>query len=147
SELENARGGISLSRLQQVARHFDLSLTDLLAEEDGAGPSSARPGIEVFRHAAATPGVSRGHGVLYQLLGAGHGHALQPYLLSFEPGGGYEDDMLAHQGEEFCYVAYGSVELLRGEEVHLLVQGDAARFGTEAPHAFRNASADGVAIV
>jgi transcriptional regulator with XRE-family HTH domain len=148
SELENARGGMSLSRLQQVARHFDLSLTDLLAEEDGVGPAgSGTSGIEILRHVATTPGVRRGHGVLYQLLGAGHGHALQPYLLSFEPGGGYEDDMLAHQGEEFCYVAYGSVELLRGEEVHLLVQGDTARFGTDAPHAFRNASADGMAIV
>jgi transcriptional regulator with XRE-family HTH domain len=146
SELENARGGISLRRLQQVARHFGLSLTDLLAEEDGV-PATSEPGIDVLRQVAATPGVRRGRGVLYQLLGAGHGHALQPYLLSFAPGGGFEDDMLAHQGEEFCYVAYGSVKLLRGDDVHLLEQGDAARFRTDVPHAFRNASEDGMAIV
>ena len=144
SELENARGGISLRRLQQVADHFELHVTDLIAEEGALNGGAAA--YEIFRAAATTPGVARGQGVRYQLLGANGGHALQAALVSFEPGG-YAEDMISHPGEDFCYVVFGRVELLLGEEVHALDQGDAVRFQAEIPHALRNASSDGIAVV
>jgi XRE family transcriptional regulator, regulator of sulfur utilization len=145
SALENSRSGISLSRLQRVAEHFGLHITDLLGEADG-NPDLRE--IEIVRNCSASiQGVRRGTGVLYQLVGRGHGHAIQPYLLSFEPGGGYERDMIAHPGEEFAYVLQGEVEVLIGSERHRLQQGDAIRFRTKLPHAFRNASSAGVAMV
>lgn len=147
SALENGRGGMSLAALQRIAAQFDLSITDLLAappEANGAPPASA----ELFTDCAATPtAVRRGKGVLYQLLGTGKGHLLQPYLLTFLPGGDYGSDQLGHPGEEFAYVVLGEVELLLGEDVHALRQGDAIRFRTETPHSFRNASSTGVALV
>jgi transcriptional regulator with XRE-family HTH domain len=146
SALENSKGGVSLQRLQGVAEHFGLHLTDLLAETEP--PDDGVETVEVLHGAAATaPGVRRGRGVLYQLLGASKGHQLQPYLLSFEPGGGYADDKIAHAGEEFAYVLQGEVELLAGDETHRLGQGDLVRFRTETPHAFRNASTKGVSLV
>jgi quercetin dioxygenase-like cupin family protein len=146
SALENSKGGVSLRRLQQVADHFGLQLTELLAEAEN--PGDGGDDVEVLRGAAATtPGVRRGKGVLYQLLGPSKGHQLQPYLLSFEPGGGYANDKIAHAGEEFAYVLQGAVELLVGDEPYRIAQGDAVRFRTERPHAFRNASATGVSIV
>jgi quercetin dioxygenase-like cupin family protein/DNA-binding XRE family transcriptional regulator len=147
SELENARGGISLRRLQQVADHFGLHVTDLLADEANTNGDGAVPCCEVIRSVATVPGIVRGHGVRYQLLGASRGHALQAAILSFEPGGGYEDDKIGHPGEEFLYVVYGCVELLLGEDVHRLGQGDGVRFRAEVPHALRNAASDGMAVV
>lgn len=146
SDIENSRGGISLRRLQRVADHFGLRLTDLLAEPDGPdGPVDA---VEVIRDVPArVPAVQRGKGVLYQLLGRAQGHTIQPCLLSFEPGGTYEDDMIAHPGEEFAYVLLGEIELLFGKEVHRLSQGELVRFRTETPHAYRNASTTGMAAV
>ena len=70
-------------------------------------------------------------GTLYQLLGAGSGHLLQPYVLSFLPGEGYTSDPIGHAGEEFAYVIVGAVDVLLSEEVHRLRQGDAIRFRTE----------------
>lgn len=146
SDIENNRGGISLRRLQRVADHFGFRLTELLAEPDA--PNGEADTIEVIRDCpASTPGVQRGRGVLYQLLGRPHGHMIQPYLLSFEPNGTYEDDMIAHPGEEFAYVLLGEIELLIGGEVHRLAQGDLVRFRTETPHAFRNASSVGIGVV
>lgn len=146
SDIENSRGGISLRRLQRVADHFGLRLTDLLAEPDGPD-GSTRP-LEIVRDAqASAPAVRRGKGVLYQLLGRPQGHTLQSCLLSFEPGGTFEDDMIAHPGEEVAYVLLGEVELLFGDEVHRLSQGDLVRFRTETPHAYRNASSVGMAAV
>jgi transcriptional regulator with XRE-family HTH domain len=145
SELENGHGGVSLRRLQLVAEHFGLHITDLLGEP---APSSSPDGVEIIRNcAAAVPGVRRGSGVLYQLLGSGHDHTIQPYLLTFEPGGGYDRDMIGHPGEEIAYVLYGLVELLIEDDCHELTQGDLIRFRTDRLHAFRNASSVGVAGV
>jgi transcriptional regulator with XRE-family HTH domain len=145
SALENGQGGVSLKRLQLVAEHFGLHITELLGEPVTAAGTD---GVEIIRScAAAVPGVRRGTGVLYQLLGSGRDHTIQPYLLSFEPGGGYDRDMIGHPGEEIAYVLHGRVELLIGNECHELGQGDLIRFRTDRPHAFRNGSSAGVATV
>jgi transcriptional regulator with XRE-family HTH domain len=145
SALENNQGGVSLRRLQLVAGHFGLQIADLLGEPVAA---SAHDSVEIIRNCASrVRGVRRGQGVVYQLLGGGENHSIQPYLLSFEPGGGYERDMIGHPGEEFAYVLQGEVELLVADEVHLLAQGDLIRFRAERRHAFRNASSVGVAMV
>lgn len=147
SALENARGGISLNRLKRVADHFGLHITDLLSEVDGAGGAPIEP-VEIFRNCGATSGgVVRGRGVLYQLVGSGKGHTIQPYLLAFEPAGTYEHDKMAHAGEEFAYVVFGEIELLLDGDAYRLSQGDIIRFRTETPHAFRNASETGMAVV
>jgi transcriptional regulator with XRE-family HTH domain len=145
SMLETGRGGVSLARLQLVARHFGLPLTDLLAGPADTQQAASAP--EVFRGGAHAPSVPRGHGTAYQLLGSPAGHDLQPYLLSFQPGGGFERDAIGHAGEEFAYVVFGQVELLHGGATIPLASGDGVRFRTEAPHAFRNTSATGVAVV
>jgi mannose-6-phosphate isomerase-like protein (cupin superfamily)/DNA-binding XRE family transcriptional regulator len=145
SALENGQGGVSLKRLQLVAEHFGLHITELLGEP---APGSLGGGVEIIRNCAATvPGVRRGTGVLYQLLGSGRDHTIQPYLLSFDPGGGYDRDMIGHPGEEIAYVLHGRVELLIENECHELSQGDLIRFRADRAHAFRNASSVGVAAV
>jgi quercetin dioxygenase-like cupin family protein len=67
--------------------------------------------------------------------------------VTFEPGGTFEEDMIAHPGEEVAYVLFGEIELLFGDEVHPLSQGELVRFRTETPHAYRNASTVGMAAV
>lgn len=148
SALENHRGGMSIAGLQLVAAHFDMKLTELLAvaeeeEEDGAGPET-----EIFRRPATNvPAIERGAGVSYQLLGSPGRHRLQPTLVTFSPGASYERDRIGHPGEEFAFVVLGEVELLIGDDVHALGQGDAARFRTERAHAYRNTSEVGMAFL
>lgn len=149
SALENNRGGVSLQRLQRVADHFGLHITELLAEPGDDGDGNGEPSRpELVRSwGTSVPGVERGAGVLYQLMGHGRNHLIQPYLISFQPGATYRDDQIAHAGEEFAFVVVGEVELLLGDEALVLHQGDAIRFRTETPHAFRNASTVGIAMV
>src|SRR5579862_7666962 len=57
SALENGQGGVSLKRLQLVAEHFGLHITELLGEPVGA---SRADGVEIIRNCAASvPGVRR----------------------------------------------------------------------------------------
>jgi transcriptional regulator with XRE-family HTH domain len=149
SALENSRGGMSLSRLQLVAQHFGLHLTDLLSDDQRSRKNGAeRQTVEVIRRgSSAYASVRRGEGTIYQLLGSGHGHDIQPAALTFEPGGGYERDLMAHAGEEFAYVVLGEIELLHGDSKHRLGPGDSVRFPCTVPHAYRNASDTDMAFV
>ncbi|MCU1694253.1 MAG: hypothetical protein JWR34_316 [Mycobacterium sp.] len=141
SAVENGRGGISLKRLQHVAQHFDLVVSDLLGPETNGAKSSPPAPVEIHRRDnTSTPTVRRGKGTHYRLLGAGGGHSIQGASITFEPGGGYELDAMAHEGEEFVYVLYGDIELLHGDEVYCLNAGDSARFSASSAHAYRNAS-------
>lgn len=141
SALENSRGGMSLSRLQLVAKHFGLHVSDLLGSDQ---PTNGRPDnqrVEVIRRGSQDhPPVKRGTGTVYRLLGSGHDHDIQPATITFEPGGGYERDRMGHAGEEFAYVVFGDIELLHGDDTYRLGPGDSARFPASVPHAYRNAS-------
>jgi hypothetical protein len=67
-----------LARLQRVASHFGVPITELL--DGGAGAAhDVGEHIEVTRTAQLGACVRRGRGVRYRLLGHGRGHALQPY--------------------------------------------------------------------
>jgi hypothetical protein len=141
SDVENSRGGMSLPafsgwRIASGAHHRS-------PRGGRREPGRRRGGRSHPYLCCKVPGAWRGHGVLYQLL---EGHAIQPYLLSFEPGGTYEDDKIAHPGEEFAYVLLGQ-ELLIDAEVHRLTESDVVRFRTDRAHAFRNTSLTGMAVV
>lgn len=148
SMLENDQTGASLQRLQMLAEYFDTTIVDLLAEPQPRTNGPSHPAVHVVRNAHATvAGITRGKGVIYQLPAAGGAHLLQTALLTFQPGGGYERDKIAHSGEEMVYVTLGRVQLHIGERVLELSQGDLAVFRTETPHAFRNASDVGPAML
>jgi transcriptional regulator with XRE-family HTH domain len=146
SALENNRAGVSLRRIQQVASHYGLHVSDLLAPDAPARHGESEPEI-VRAWAGSVPGVERGTGVLYQFMACGQGHAIQPYLISFPPGASYGDDSMGHPGEEFAFVIFGTVELLVDDRAYLLQQGDVIRFSSVKPHAFRNPSTNGISLL
>jgi transcriptional regulator with XRE-family HTH domain len=140
SMLENHQTGVSIQRLQLIARHFGLSISEILADPEQPADSS-QPQVQVIRRAHSTvPGVKRMKGILYQLPGAGPKRLLQPALITFDPGASYFGDEISHPGEELGYVLMGEVELHVGDEVVPLSQGDLVIFRTEAHHAYRNVS-------
>jgi transcriptional regulator with XRE-family HTH domain len=146
SELERGIAGISLQRLQSVASSLSIGIADLLADHP-AVPGRVRR-LEIIRPADITAStIHRGPGVHYALIGAGGGHALQPYQITFDAGAGYRTDPIRHPGEEFVYVLFGEVHLHLGNEQHELTPGTFARFDSGIPHAFANASKTNVAAL
>jgi mannose-6-phosphate isomerase-like protein (cupin superfamily) len=146
SMIENGTGASSLKRLQHIADYFGVALVDLLA--DAAPPSSVDPGLEVVRQCFSTvAGMRRGKGVWFQSVSGLPTLKVQVSLLTFEPGGGYADDRLRHEGEEAHYVLLGSVVLMHGDERVSLDQGDLVLFKSQVEHSFENASQQGPATV
>lgn len=144
SMLENGRTGVSLQRLQRIAGYFGLMTVDLLGDTRDGGEAR----LEIVRACLATlPSVERKPGVTYQLASGGQFRALQAFLVSFAPGSGYTSDKIGHQGEEIVYVFAGEVEFVWGDEVVRLSQGDMVTFSSDRPHAFRNGSKSGPAMI
>ena len=116
--------------------------------KEGLKPHYVAEAVEVIlRRGHGRSSVRRGTGTIYQLLGSGHGHDIQPALITFEPGGGYDRDRIGHVGEEFAFVVLGDVELLHGDHTYVLGPGDSVRFWASLPHAYRNASQTDVAFM
>jgi transcriptional regulator with XRE-family HTH domain len=146
SELERGIAGVSLQKLQSVVGNLGISLAELLSTkvEDR---SVSRP-LEILSPAEVARGsIERGKGVHYTLIGSNGDHKLQPYLITFDAGCGYADDPITHPGEEFVYVLFGEIVLHLGDKQYHLVQGTTARFNSDTPHAFSNASHNTVAGV
>jgi transcriptional regulator with XRE-family HTH domain len=147
SELERGVAGISLQRLQTVANELGVSVSELLASDRDRGDAQLRPLEIISQTEQNKAAIERGKGVHYALLGESGSHTLQPYRIVFNAGSGYSDDPIGHPGEEFTLVLYGEVILHLGKEKHVLTQGTVARFSSEIPHAFSNASTQNVAAI
>ena len=66
-------------------------------------------------------------------------NALEPILVTVEPGGStYEDD--PHEGEEFVYVLEGVLTVILGDRSYELNPGDAMHYLSSVPHDWRNYS-------
>ncbi|WAJ42837.1 XRE family transcriptional regulator [Mycobacterium sp. Aquia_216] len=143
SELERGIAGISLQRLQAVAQSLGVSMADLLTP-NGASSASGHP-LEIITPAdLGSATVHPGPGLHYALVGSGGQHRLQPYRVTFDAGASAPEP-IRHAGQEFCYVLFGEVYLHLGDNQYLVTAGSFARFDSDIPHAFSNASQTNVA--
>jgi quercetin dioxygenase-like cupin family protein len=78
---------------------------------------------------------------------AGALHALEPLLITLEPGGLSGNHPHARGGDEFAFVCEGDVQLTLGEAAHRLTRGDAATYSGEIPHRWQNIGRDPAHIV
>lgn len=62
---------------------------------------------------------------------------MEPFLVTLEPSD-TEEERSAHDGQEFIYVLDGEMEVLLGEEGHLLEPGDAIYYDSTIPHLVRS---------
>jgi uncharacterized cupin superfamily protein len=77
----------------------------------------------------------------------GAGGALEPLLITLEPGGQSGSQPYAPGGDEFAFVCEGEVQLTLGETVYRLTRGDAATFSGESPHRWENVGRETARIV
>ena len=131
SQVERDVVAPSIASLKQIATALGVRVADLLVE------SSEGEGAVVRR--ADRPTWQLEH-VRYAQLAPGPDRALQPQLLTFEPGGDLGSHPVSHAGEEFGFVLRGRVECSVGDDVYVLDEGDSICFDASRPHRTRNAS-------
>ena len=104
------------------------------------GGATSSQALTVNR-AARPPGFEYGdtdQGYTYRMLTrpGTPGHAMEPFLLTFHPGGA-DARPISHEGQEFVYVLEGEIELSYDGETCTLGPGDSVYLDASRPHLFR----------
>lgn len=61
-------------------------------------------------------------------------------ILTVKKGGGTWKETISHAGEEFFFCLGGEIEMMVGEEVYSMKEGDSIHFKAEMPHQWRSRS-------
>ena len=132
SMIEAEKVSPSVSALRQILAALDVSIGEFFA-----APEPEREQV-VFRADELTE--IAGGAVSYRQVGANLvGRSLQMIHERYRPGAQSGTKMLSHQGEEAGLVIKGRLSLEVDNVRYELREGDAYRFDSRKPHAFRNA--------
>jgi transcriptional regulator with XRE-family HTH domain len=139
SRLERGQVSASVANLLQIAGALALPMHELFADPDGNG-AAAMP-YAVSR--AADAGEARrvpSTGYFWEPLAAARaGGRLEALLLTF-PRQAEAETLVAHEGEELCFVLEGHIRFRIGGETVRLGPGDSIHLDSRVPH---NAENDG----
>jgi len=74
-------------------------------------------------------------------LGSGlRDQAMEPLLVTLQPGAGSGDEPIVHVGHEFVFCIEGEIEYEIKDDSYLLDAGDSLIFEAHLPHRWRNVS-------
>ena len=76
--------------------------------------------------------------VLHDLSTGSHRGVLEARHAVIEAGAASDEDMMSHEGEEFCHVLKGALQMRIGDRYFDLATGDSIHFKCSLPHQWRN---------
>lgn len=135
SKIENGKASPSLPMLHRLVSALGSNIGWMFEEADGDEGIVFRSGT---RPLIALDPLRRGEGIsLERVIPYSPGHLLQCNIHHIEAGG-RSAGPIRHVGEEVGYVLAGEVELMVGDKVFRLTEGDSFVFDSDLPHAYRN---------
>ena len=130
SKIENGQATPSLAMLHRIAVALDTNIAALTRDDAPMQGPVMRQGQR--------PVMQPGGGIaLERLVLAQRGGLLQANIHIVQPGT-ETDGQIVHAGEEVGYLLEGTLELILGDERHVLHAGDAFTFSSQIPHGYRN---------
>jgi transcriptional regulator with XRE-family HTH domain len=130
SLIERNKMSPTVATLHKLATALGVPLTFFF--EDG------QPRQVVYQRRGERPQARSAH-VLVENLGAGlQGQAMEPLLLTLEPGAGSGTDSIVHVGHEFVYCLQGTIEYQVDGQPYLLEPHDSLFFEAHLPHSWQN---------
>lgn len=113
--------------LLQIARALEIDSGLLLKEDDSKLKSRIRAytkRTDSYAYTTLTPGAENKH--------------LKAFRVIVDPLQDHEGVGYQHEGEEFVYVLTGKIEIVVGDHVNRLNQGDSLHFNSGIRHSMRN---------
>jgi quercetin dioxygenase-like cupin family protein/DNA-binding transcriptional regulator YiaG len=131
SLIENGRISPSVSTLQQLARALEMPIAVFFETE----PVSRQV---VFSPGQGRPEVVMNNAHLANLGKDLAGHAVQPFVVTLDPGSGSGDEMVVHTGHEFVYCLAGEIMYQIEDAQYQLHPGDSLVFEAHLRHRWQN---------
>jgi DNA-binding transcriptional MerR regulator/mannose-6-phosphate isomerase-like protein (cupin superfamily) len=131
SLVERTSQGVGPTTLEDLARVYGLTLTEILAPLNGSGAPVVRAG-----QARVLP--TLGPGLTIMQLSSIPNALVSCQIIIVQPGAGSQGSY-SHEGEEFIFVLTGTFSItIDGEETHELAQGDSIYFESWRLHSWCN---------
>ncbi len=132
SRIENDSVSPSISSLTKISQALNLKLYNIFAEIEEEVPVILKEGSR------ETFWVSNGKYEMEFLTTGSSTKKMQPLLLSLESGVEAPGGFISHPGDKFMLILKGGLEVVIGEEKHILKAGDSIHFKSTIPHRFAN---------
>lgn len=131
SLIENGKSSPSVSTLQQLAMALEVPITAFFES------------APVVKHVVHTshdlrPGATFSNAFMQNLGKDLKNNAVQPFVVTLQPGAGSGDQMIVHTGHEFVYCLTGKIVYNIENEEFVLSNGDSIVFEAHLPHRWKN---------
>lgn len=131
SLIENGKSSPSIGTLQQLARALKVPMTAFFESE----PVSKRVIFTGHNH---RPEATFSNAHMENLGNNLANNAVQPFVVTLEPGAGSGERMIVHTGHEFVYCLSGRVLYTIDQIDYCLEAGDSVVFEAHLPHQWKN---------
>jgi transcriptional regulator with XRE-family HTH domain len=134
--LEHGKVDPSLGPLLKVSRGLGTRLGTLIDDEFGSDVCVCRAAEHTAGDEHLRSARKAHHSLHFHSLGAGKiDRHMEPFYIEIEPlDPAAPKPLSSHEGEEFIVVAHGEVEIVIGQDRHLLGPGDSIYFNSVVPH-------------
>ncbi|MBA4384010.1 MAG: cupin [Anaerolinea sp.] len=131
SLIENSKSSPSVSTLQQLAKALEVPISAFFESE---------PIVKhvVFTSHDLRPGATFNNAFMQNLGKDLKDNAVQPFVVTLQPGAGSGDQMIVHTGHEFVYCLAGKAIYKVENETYTLNSGDSLVFEAHLPHRWEN---------
>ena len=123
-----------LGPLMKIARALGVRLGTFLDDQENCDPYIVRS-AERASEFSVLGGKNKTPALNFYALGKGKtDRHMEPFFVEILPESAIEKTLSSHEGEEFLAVINGSIEVICGNETHVLNTGDSIYYNSIVPH-------------
>ena len=138
-DLESGKAPASLAPLIKITRALGVRLGTLMDDDEDFGPAyiNQEQMTEVER-VKSFQTANDGHDLSYFSLAAGRpSRHMDPFIITVDPKGETEHELVGHEGEEWIFGMEGEIEIEYGKEIYVLGPGESIYYDSIVPHQVR----------
>ena len=138
-DLESGKAPASLAPLIKITRALGVRLGTLMDDDSELGPAyiGADQMVEVER-VKSLQTANDGNDLSYFSLAAGRpSRHMDPFVITVDPKGAADRQLVGHEGEEWLYGLEGCIEIEYGSELYVLHPGESIYYDSIVPHQVR----------
>lgn len=135
TRIESDKDLPSLAPLIKIARALGVRLGTFLDDQDALEPViSRKAGRKEGISFSTNQTSSRTHMDYYSLAADKSGRHMEPFIIQVAPKETGEFQLSSHEGEEFIFCLEGSIEVIYGDNSHVLEEGDSIYYDSIVAH-------------
>ncbi len=137
--LEAGKVPPSLAPLIKITRALGVRLGTLMDDDESFGPAyiDAAQMDEVARMKSLQTASDAGDLSYFSLAAGRPSRHMDPFVITVDPSGETDHELVGHEGEEWLYGMEGCIEIEYGKDIYVLHPGESIYYDSIVPHQVR----------